>query len=98
MGKTNLRPLGDRVLVRPVEEEEKAGGIIIPDVAKERPSRGEVVAAGPGAPLPSGGRLPLDVRVGDRVLYAKYSGQEIQLDGETFLIMHEAEISGVLEG
>ncbi len=93
-----FRPLGDRVLVRRVEEEEKTkGGIIIPDTAKEKPQEGEVLAVGPGARDESGKIQPLDVRVGDRILFGKWSGTEVKLDGEDLLIMKESDILGVLE-
>jgi chaperonin GroES len=93
-----FRPLGDRVLVRRVEEEEKTkGGIIIPDTAKEKPQEGEVLAVGPGARDESGKLQPLDVSVGDRILFGKWSGTEVKLDGEDLLIMKESDILGVLE-
>ena len=93
-----FRPLGDRVLVRRVEEEEKTkGGIIIPDTAKEKPQEGEVIAVGPGARDDSGKIQPLDVSVGDRILFGKWSGTEVKLDGEDLLIMKESDILGVLE-
>ena len=93
-----FRPLGDRVLVRRVEEEEKTkGGIIIPDTAKEKPQEGEVIAVGPGARDDSGKIQPLDVVVGDRILFGKWSGTEVKLDGEDLLIMKESDILGVLE-
>jgi chaperonin GroES len=93
-----FRPLGDRVLVRRVEEEEKTkGGIIIPDTAKEKPQEGEVIAVGPGARDDSGKIQPLDVAVGDRILFGKWSGTEVKLDGEDLLIMKESDILGVLE-
>ena len=93
-----FRPLGDRVLVRRVEEEEKTkGGIIIPDTAKEKPQEGEVIAVGPGARDESGKIQPLDVSVGDRILFGKWSGTEVKLDGEDLLIMKESDILGVLE-
>ena len=93
-----FRPLGDRVLVRRVEEEEKTkGGIIIPDTAKEKPQEGEVIAVGPGARDDSGKIQPLDVKVGDRILFGKWSGTEVKLDGEDLLIMKESDILGVLE-
>ena len=86
-------PLGDRVLIRTLEEsEQKVGGIIIPDTAKEKPQQGEVVAAGPGRRKKSGERVPLEVKAGDKILYGKYSGTEVKMDGETFLILHEDEI------
>ena len=94
-----FRPLGDRVLVRRVEEEEKTkGGIIIPDTAKEKPQEGEVLAVGPGARDESGKIQPLDVKTGDRILFGKWSGTEVKLDGEDLLIMKESDILGVLEG
>jgi|SRR5580698_1084725 chaperonin GroES len=93
-----FRPLGDRVLVRRVEEEEKTkGGIIIPDTAKEKPQEGEVIAVGPGARDESGKIHPLDVAVGDRILFGKWSGTEVKLDGEDLLIMKESDILGVLD-
>ncbi len=92
-----FRPLGDRVVVRRVKEDQKtAGGIIIPDSAKEKPSQGEVVAVGPGGRDESGKLTPLDVKVGDRVLFGKWSGTEVKLDGEELLIMKESDIMGVL--
>jgi chaperonin GroES len=93
-----FRPLGDRVLVRRVEEEEKTrGGIIIPDTAKEKPQEGEVIAVGPGARDESGKVQPLDVKSGDRILFGKWSGTEVKLDGQDLLIMKESDILGVLE-
>ena len=93
-----FRPLHDRVLVRRVESDEKtAGGIIIPDTAKEKPQEGEVIATGPGARNDQGELVALDVKVGDRVLFGKWSGTEIKLDGEDLLIMKESDIMGVLE-
>jgi chaperonin GroES len=90
--------LGDRVLVRRVEEEEKTkGGIIIPDTAKEKPQEGEVIAVGPGARDDSGKIQPLDVKSGDRILFGKWSGTEVKLDGQDLLIMKESDILGVLE-
>jgi chaperonin GroES len=94
----SFRPLHDRVLVRRVEEEEKtAGGIIIPDTAKEKPSEGEVVAVGPGARDEDGKRVPMDVQAGDRILFGKWSGTEVKIDGEDLLIMKESDIMGVIE-
>ena len=94
-----FRPLGDRVLVRRVEEEEKTrGGIIIPDTVKEKPMEGEVIAAGPGARNEQGAIVELDVKAGDRVLFGKWSGTEVKLDGEELLIMKESDIMGVIEG
>jgi chaperonin GroES len=95
---TNIRPLHDRVILRRIEEGEQVrGGIIIPDSAKEKPQEGEVVAAGEGKYKDDGTRQALDVKKGDRVLFGKYSGSEIKIDGEEFLIMREDEILGVLE-
>ena len=94
-----FRPLHDRVLVRRVEAEEKsAGGIIIPDSAKEKPQQGKVIAAGTGKVKDDGKKIPLDVKAGDLILFGKYSGQEIKLDGDEFLIMREDEVLGVIEG
>ena len=93
-----FRPLQDRILVRRTEAEEKsAGGIIIPDTAKEKPMEGEVVAAGPGARDEAGKLVPLDVKVGDRILFGKWSGTEIKLDGEDLLIMKEVDVLGILD-
>ncbi len=93
-----FRPLGDRVLVKRVEEEEKTkGGIIIPDTAKEKPQEGEVIAIGPGARDDSGKIQPLDVKAGDRILFGKWSGTEVKLDGQDLLIMKESDILGVLD-
>jgi len=95
----NFRPLHDRVVVRRLEAEEKtAGGIIIPDTAKEKPMEGEVVAAGPGARDEAGKLVPLDVKAGDRILFGKWSGTEVKLDGEELLIMKESDIMGIVEG
>ena len=92
-----FRPLHDRVVVRRLEAEEKtAGGIIIPDTAKEKPMEGEIVAAGPGARDEAGKLVPLDVKAGDRILFGKWSGTEVKLDGEDLLIMKESDIMGVL--
>ena len=93
-----FRPLHDRVVVRRVEQEEKtAGGIIIPDTAKEKPMEGEVVAVGPGARDESGALRPLDVKAGDRILFGKWSGTEVKLDGEELLIMKESDIMGIID-
>ena len=93
-----FRPLHDRVLVRRIDAEEKtAGGIIIPDTAKEKPQQGEVVAVGPGARDEQGKLTPLDVKAGDTVLFGKWSGTEVKIDGEELLIMKESDIMGVLE-
>ena len=94
----NFRPLHDRVLVRRVEAEEKtAGGIIIPDTAKEKPMEGEVVAVGDGARTEDGTVTPLDVKAGDKILFGKWSGTEVKINGEDLLIMKESDILGVLE-
>ena len=93
-----FRPLGDRVVIRRVEEEAKTkGGIIIPDNAKEKPQEGEVVAVGPGARDDNGQIQPLDVKKGDRILFGKWSGSEVKIDGEDLLIMKESDILGVLD-
>lgn len=93
-----FRPLHDRVVVRRVEEEAKtAGGIIIPDTAQEKPSQGEVVAVGPGARGDDGKVVALDVKVGDRVIFGKWSGTEVKIDGEELLIMKESDIMGIME-
>ena len=93
-----FRPLQDRVLIRRIEEEEKtAGGIIIPDTAKEKPMEGEVIAAGPGTRDDDGKLRSLDVKVGDRVLFGKWSGTEIKIDGEDFVVAKESDIMGVVE-
>ena len=93
-----FRPLHDRVLVRRVESDERTkGGIIIPDTAKEKPMEGEVIAVGSGAPAEDGTVTPLDVRAGDRVLFGKWSGTEVKIDGEELLIMKESDIMGIIE-
>ena len=93
-----FRPLGDRVLVKRVEEEEKTkGGIIIPDTAKEKPQEGEVIAVGPGSRDESGKLVPLDVKTGDLILFGKWSGTEVKIDGEDLLIMKESDIMGIVE-
>ncbi|MFN4288772.1 MAG: co-chaperone GroES [Brevundimonas sp.] len=92
-----FRPLGDRVLVKRVEEEAKTkGGIIIPDTAKEKPQEGEVIAVGPGARDDNGKPVPLDVKAGDRILFGKWSGTEVKIDGEDLIIMKESDILGTL--
>lgn len=97
MASTNFRPLHDRVVVRRIEAEEKTkGGIIIPDTAKEKPAEGEIVAVGSGVRDDQGKLVPLDVKVGDRVLFGKWSGTEVKLDGVDLLIMKEADIMGVI--
>jgi len=94
-----FRPLGDRVLIKRVEEESKTrGGIIIPDTAKEKPQEGEVIAVGPGIRDDSGNLQPLGVARGDRILFGKWSGSEVKLDGQDLLIMKESDILGVLDG
>ena len=98
MAKTKFRPLHDRVVVKRIDAEEKSkGGIIIPDTAQEKPSQGEVVAVGPGGRDESGNLIKLDVKAGDRVLFGKWSGTEVKLDGEELLIMKESDIMGVIE-
>jgi len=90
---TQLQPLGDRVVVKPIEKEEVSkGGIVLPDTAKEKPQEGEVIAVGPGKLGDDGKRLAIDVKVGDRVIYAKYAGTEVEVDDEKLLIMHESDI------
>ena len=94
-----FRPLHDRIVLRRIEGEEKTkGGIIIPDTVKEKPQEGEVIAVGPGARDESGKLVPLDVKAGDRVLFGKWSGTEVKIDGEDLLIMKESDILGVIEG
>ena len=94
----NIRPLHDRVLVRRIEQDQKtAGGIIIPDTAQEKPQEGEVVAAGSGSRTDDGKLTPLDVKAGDRILFGKWSGTEVKVDGEELLIMKESDIMGVIE-
>ncbi|HEV7368959.1 co-chaperone GroES [Arenibaculum sp.] len=93
-----FRPLHDRVLVKPLEQETKtAGGIIIPDTAKEKPMQGEIIAAGAGARAEDGKVTPLDVKTGDKVLYGKWSGTEVKVEGQTLLIMRESDLLGVIE-
>lgn len=93
-----IRPLSDRVVVKPLPMEEVTkGGIVLPDTAKEKPQKGEVVAVGPGRLLDNGQRVAVDVKVGDKVLYSKYAGNEVKLDGEEYLILREADILGVIE-
>ena len=94
-----FRPLHDRVVVRRIEQEAKtAGGIIIPDTAKEKPMEGEIIAVGPGGRDEAGKLIPIDVKPGDRVLFGKWSGTEVKIDGTDYLIMKESDIMGVLEG
>lgn len=99
MLKMKIRPLQDRVIVKRLEEEEKTkGGIIIPDTAKEKPQEGKVIAVGKGKVTEDGKVIPLDVKVGDRILFAKYAGTEVKIEGEEHLIMREEDILGVIEG
>jgi chaperonin GroES len=94
-----IRPLQDRVIVKRLEEEEKTkGGIIIPDTAKEKPQEGKVIAVGKGKMTEDGKLIPLDVKAGDRILFGKYSGSEVKIEGEEHLIMREEDILGVIEG
>jgi len=94
----NIKPLGDRVLVRPIEQsEQKRGGIIIPDTAKEKPQEGEVVAVGPGKVAESGEKIAMNVKKGDKVLYGKYAGTEVKLDDVDHLIMPESDILGIIK-
>jgi len=97
--KLKLKPLGGRVIVEPIEQEEKtAGGIILPETAKEKPQEGKILAAGPGDRDEDGKRIAMDVSVGDRVLYAKYSGTEVKVDGKKLLILKENDILAIVEG
>ena len=94
----NVRPLHDRIIVQRLEEgEQRVGGIIIPDTAKEKPQQGRVIAAGSGKTKDDGKRIPMDVKAGDTILFGKYSGQEIKLDGQEYLIMREEEVLAVVE-
>ena len=98
-GKLKLKPLGGRVIVEPIEQEEMtAGGIILPETAKEKPLEGKILAAGPGERDEDGERIPMEVQVGDKVLYAKYSGTEVKMDGKKLLILRESDILAVVEG
>lgn len=93
-----VRPLADRVLVRRIEEEmEKVGGIIIPDTAKEKPQKGEVIEVGPGRLDEKGGRIPMEVKKGDKVIFSKYAGSEVKIDGVEYLIMREDDILAIIE-
>ena len=95
----NFRPLHDRILIKRIEEKEAVkGGIIIPDTAKEKPQEGEVIAVGNGKKTEDGNIIPLDVKAGDRILFGKYSGAEIKMDGQEFLILREEEVLGIIEG
>jgi len=94
----NLRPLHDRILVKRIEEEEKSvGGIIIPDTAKEKPQQGEVIAAGTGKILENGTTVPMQLKKGDKILFGKYSGSDVKVDGEEYLIMREDDVLGIIE-
>ena len=98
MAKLSFKPLGSRVLVEPIEQEEiTAGGIILPETAKEKPQEGKILAAGPGERDEDGKRVAMDVKVGDRVLYAEYSGTEVKMDGKKLLILRESDILGIIE-
>jgi chaperonin GroES len=97
--KMKLKPLGGRVIVEPIEQEEMtAGGIILPETAKEKPQEGKILAAGPGDRDEAGNRIVMEVKVGDRVLYAKYSGTEVKIDGKKMLILRESDILAIVEG
>ena len=92
-----LKPLGDRIVVKPLDAEEKtSGGIVLPDSAKERPQTGEVIAVGPGKTLDNGNVAPMEVNVGDKVVYSKYGGTEVKVEGESFTIMREDDILGII--
>lgn len=93
-----IKPLADRILVKRIEEEEtKKGGIIIPDTAREKPQQGEVIAVGPGRVDEQGKRIPMEVKVGDRILFGKYAGTEVKIDDEEYLIMREDDVLGIIE-
>ena len=95
----NIRPLHDRIVIKRIDEgEQRVGGIIVPDTAKEKPQQGTVIAAGAGKSKDDGKRIPMDVKAGDTILFGKYSGQEIKLDGEDYLILREEEVLGVIGG
>ena len=92
-----LKPLGDRVVVKVMEQEEKTkGGIVLPDTAKEKPQKGEIVAVGPGRLLDSGERVPMEVKVGDKIIYAQYGGTEVEVEGDEYLILRESDILAIL--
>jgi chaperonin GroES len=96
--KVKIRPLGDRVLVKALEKDkQERGGLIIPDTAKEKPQEGEIIAAGKGKTTDDGKLIPIEVKVGDKILYGKYSGTEIKIDGDEYLIMHQEDILGILD-
>jgi len=98
MAKLSFKPLGGRVLVEPIEQEEvTAGGIVLPETAKEKPQQGKILAAGPGDRDEDGKRVPMDVKVGDTVLFAKYSGTEVKMDGKKLLIMRESDLLGIMD-
>ncbi|MFA5140548.1 MAG: co-chaperone GroES [Elusimicrobiota bacterium] len=98
LSKVKVEPLGDRVLVQPLEQKEmKKGGIIIPDTAKEKPQEGKVISTGKGKVTDEGKVLPMDVKAGDRILYGKYSGTEIKIDDQDYIIMHQDDILGILK-
>ena len=98
MKQLSLKPLGDRLVVEPIEQEEiTAGGIVLPETAKEKPQQGKVLAAGPGARDEDGERIPMDVKAGDKVLYAKYSGTEFKMDGKKLLIMRESDLLAIVK-
>ncbi len=94
---TQIRPLGDRVVVKVIKVEKSAGGIVLPDTAQEKPQLGEVIAAGPGRLDEKGARLPMDVKKGDRILFAKYAGTEVKLDGDEYLLLSEKDVLGIVE-
>ena len=95
----SLQPLDDRIVVRPSEAEQTtASGLVIPDTAKEKPQEGEVLAVGPGRVDDNGNRVPLDVKAGDRILFGKWSGTEVKIDGQDYLIMKESDVMGIIEG
>ena len=97
--KLKLKPLGGRVIVEPIEQEDMtAGGIILPETAKEKPQEGKILAAGPGDRDEDGERIPMEVQIGDKVLYAKYSGTEVKMDGKKLLILRESDILAVIDG
>jgi len=96
--KLSLKPLGDRLVIEPIEQEEiTAGGIVLPETAKEKPQQGKVLAAGPGARDDEGKRIPMDVKVGDKVLYAKYSGTEFKMNSKKYLILRETDLLAILD-
>ncbi len=93
-----IKPMGDRIVVKPIPQEDKTkGGIFLPETAKEKPQEGKVLAVGPGTLLDSGERVKIDVKVGDKVLYSKYGGSEIKIDGEEYVILRESDVWGVIE-